>query len=79
MKKVISLMLAAAMVFGLAACGSPKQPEQEAPVETENTRIGRDGGSGGGRSRGAQGAECGLHAQLCIHVGNYGRIGGRLF
>ena len=35
MKKVISLMLAAAMVFGLAACGSPKQPEQEAPVETE--------------------------------------------
>lgn len=29
MKKVISLMLAAAMVFGLAACGSPKQPEQE--------------------------------------------------
>ena len=66
MKKVISLMLAMAMVFGLAACGSPKQTEQEAPVETEAPAE-------------TEGAECGLYAQLCINVGYYGRIGRWIF
>lgn len=35
MKKVISLLLAMAMVFGLAACGNSKQQEPEAPAQAE--------------------------------------------
>ena len=32
MKKVISVLLAFAMVFGLTACGSPAEPEQTVPA-----------------------------------------------
>ena len=43
MKKLLALLLALAMVFALAACGSSEAPAEEAPAEEAPAEEATDG------------------------------------